>query len=108
VNIGIYINKNRQIAGLAVGINSTHRPTVNDVKVESGRFFIPNETNTCLLEHHFATAYGYKEGENVTLIVHGVKVNFTVIGVVASPEYLTIMSNIINKGTSSSRDQRFL
>jgi len=92
LNIGIYINGTRQIAGLATGINSTHQPTVNNVKIESGRYFRPDELNACLLEHHFAAAYGYKEGENVTLIIHGVKVNFTVVGVVASPEHLIIMS----------------
>ncbi len=42
-NIGIYINEDRQIPGLAIGINSMHKLTVNDVKGESGRYFNPEE-----------------------------------------------------------------
>lgn len=92
IGIGIHINETRQIAGLAIGINSTHRPTVNNVKIETGRYFYPNETNVCLLERHFANAYGYSPSNNVTLIIQGVKQNFTVVGVVASPEFLIVLS----------------
>jgi len=92
INIGIYINENRQISRLAIGISSTRRSIVNNIQIESGRYFFSNESNVCLLEHRFAAAYGYEEGDNVTLIVRGVKANFTVIGVVASPEYLIVMS----------------
>ena len=41
---------------MAIGVNSTRRPRVNDVKVESGRYFYPNELDTCLIERHFAAA----------------------------------------------------
>jgi len=39
INIGIYINESRQISGLAIGISSTRRPTVNNIQIESGRYF---------------------------------------------------------------------
>ncbi len=92
VNIGVYISESRQIPGVAIGINSSKHPTVNDIKVERGRYFYPGELNTCLVERHFASSYGYGANRTITLIINGVKTNFTAVGIVASPEYLVIMS----------------
>lgn len=86
---GIYINERLQIGGLAIGINSTARPRVNDLEIIDGSYFQSNESE-CLLEHHFASAYGYKAGDNITLIINGEKVNFVIRGIVMSPEYIII------------------
>ena len=91
-NIGIEVSSDRQIAGLALGINSSRRLTVNDIEILDGSYFSANDSDVCIIEQHFAKAYGIRVNDNVTLLINGSKVDLRVIGIATSPEFLILVS----------------
>jgi putative ABC transport system permease protein len=73
-----------------IGIPAEAHPQVNDVMVDSGRYFLPDDGRSVLLETHFAEVYGLGADDVVTPILDGKKLDFRVVGVAASPEYLIV------------------
>ncbi len=85
--------KNAQIRARLIGIPEDAHPRVNDVLVESGRYFQPRDGKVALLETHFASIYNLAPGATVTPIINGRKQPLQVIGTIASPEYLVVSAS---------------
>lgn len=85
--------KNEQIRARLIGISEEAHPQVDDVLVESGRYFQPRDGKVALLESHFASFYKLAPGATVTPIINGRKQPLQVIGTVASPEYLIVSAS---------------
>ncbi|MDR3598360.1 FtsX-like permease family protein [Clostridium sp.] len=61
---------------------------VNDINIESGRYFSGEDSNQCLLDEDFFKANDLKLGEYIYPIINGNQVKLKVIGVVKSPEFI--------------------
>jgi len=71
-----------------IGLSASERPEVNNVLVLEGQYFHSAEDSAILLDTHFAEHFDLGPGDTVSPILNGTRVDFPVLGVVASPEYL--------------------
>jgi putative ABC transport system permease protein len=88
MDTGLPVAENRLVQARLVGLPTDRRSTVNDVIVESGRYFQPGETNVVLPLQKFADFYGYKSGDTLQVYTPSGLQTFTIVGTVSSPEYL--------------------
>jgi putative ABC transport system permease protein len=73
-----------------IGLSAPERPQVNNVLVLKGRYFESADESAILLDTHFAEYFDLGPGDTVSPILNGTRVDFSVVGVVASPEYLIV------------------
>jgi putative ABC transport system permease protein len=89
-NLGLTISgeNGRSVVVTAISVSSGSHPAVNDLKIESGSYFTPGEKRGVLVEKSFANYHHIKPGDGVTISGNETKYNFTVNGIVTSPEYI--------------------
>ena len=73
-----------------IGLSVPERPEVNNVLVLEGRYFDSTGESAILLDTHFAEYFVLGPGDTVSPILNGMSVDFPVVGIVASPEYLMV------------------
>jgi putative ABC transport system permease protein len=73
-----------------IGMPADEHPAVNDVLVLDGEYLPAGETDSVLMESHFAEYYHLAPGDTITPILNGQRVAFQAAGVAASPEYLVV------------------
>jgi putative ABC transport system permease protein len=73
-----------------IGLSAPERAGVNNVLVMEGRYFNSADESAILLDTHFAEYFDLGPGDTVSPILNGKRVDFLVVGVVASPEYLMV------------------
>lgn len=71
-----------------IGLSAPEHPPVNDILVMEGRYLNSANETAILLDTHFAEYFNIGPGDIVSPILNGERVDFPVVGVVASPEYL--------------------
>ncbi len=80
-----------KMVGRLIGIPA-HRPLrINRLRLLEGRLLFPNEDRGVLLEANFAKHHDLHPGSKVTIERNGVRVPFSVVGVVQSCEYLYVV-----------------
>lgn len=89
-DVGLVIpgESGHSLVARAISMPSDRHPAVNDIKVESGSYFSPGGQPQLLLEKNFAAYHHLSPGDSVTLIGASSGEDFTVAGVVTSPEYI--------------------
>ncbi|MEO8286611.1 MAG: FtsX-like permease family protein [Chloroflexota bacterium] len=90
VDTGFQLSSGEQIRARLIGLPPGQHPSVNDILVTQGSYLAADDTRTALVEKHFADIYGIQPGGTVSPIINGQKIDFTVAGVAASPEYLIV------------------
>ena len=90
VDTGFQLASGEQIRARLIGLPAGQHPPVNDVLVARGRYLSAGDERSALVEKHFADLYGVQPGGTVSSIIGGQRVDFTVAGIVASPEYLIV------------------
>jgi putative ABC transport system permease protein len=73
-----------------IGLSAPEHPKVNNVLVLAGRYFDSADESGILLDTHFAEYFNIGPGDTVSPILNGKSIDFKVVGVVASPEYLMV------------------
>ncbi len=73
-----------------IGLSAPERPEVNNVLVLEGQYFQSPQDPAILPETHFAEYFDFGPGDTVSPILGGTRVDFRVVGIVASPEYLMV------------------
>lgn len=61
---------------------------VNDIVLQSGRYFSQGESNQCLLEEEFFKAHNLNIGDCIYPVINGDKLKLKIIGTVRSPEFI--------------------
>ncbi len=74
--------------GRIVTLPAPSRPQVNDVLVRAGSYFTAANRSEVLVEEAFARHHGFEVGDTVHLVTPFGPRNFTIVGIVISPEYL--------------------
>jgi putative ABC transport system permease protein len=88
IDTGLPVDENRLVQARLIGLPTDRRPAVNDVIVESGRYFQADEKAVVLPLAKFADFYGYESGDTLQVYTPGGLKPLTIVGTVASPEYL--------------------
>ncbi len=104
VKDGSIIQRDRErkrVVGRFVGVPRQHRPTVNDLWVIEGHYVA--DADEALLEHQFAAENGYHVGDVIKCSYLSRERDFTVAGLVLSPEYVYLVpsehSPFVSPGT---------
>ncbi len=89
MDTGLPVAENRLVQARLIGLPTDGRPAVNDVIVESGRYFQPGDTDVVLPLDKFADFHGYESGDTLKVYVRqGLLEELRIVGTVSSPEYL--------------------
>ncbi|MBT8225730.1 MAG: ABC transporter permease [Dactylosporangium sp.] len=78
----------KTLTGRVIGLPTTGQPPINQVEVESGSYLDPSRAGGVLAESHLADQADLSEDSTVEIWVGGTWQPLTVLGTVASPEYL--------------------
>lgn len=79
--------------GRIISVPDQGLPRINKLVVLRGRYLGPPDRREVLLEHGFADAHNYKPGESIYPVVEGVRRQFSIAGIVSSPEYLYVVGS---------------
>jgi putative ABC transport system permease protein len=88
IDTGLPVDNARLVQARLIGLPADRRPAVNDVIVESGRYFEAGETDVVLVLKKFADFYHYRSGDVLQVYTSQGLKPLTVVGTVSSPEYL--------------------
>jgi len=88
MDTGLPVDENRLVQARLIGLPADRRAAVNDVIVDSGRYFEADERAVVLPLDKFADFHGYERGDTLQVYTpEGLK-PLTIVGTVSSPEYL--------------------
>ena len=80
--------RRRTVTGRILSVPNEGRSLVDKVVVLQGRYLGPPDQREVLLERGFAEAHKYRPGETIFPVVNGVRQQFTIAGIVSSPDDL--------------------
>ena len=76
------------VSGQILSLPATGRPELNRLRLEAGRWPDPARHDEAILHVAFASAWGVRPGDPVTLIMNGRRETFRVVGVAQAPDYV--------------------
>jgi putative ABC transport system permease protein len=100
VVIDLETDTGERVAGRVISLPSNGHPSVNDIHIENGDYFIPGARREILLEKHFAEYHNFSPGDSLILKLGDVRASFQVAGIATSPEYIWVAKNAQEPFTS--------
>jgi len=88
VDTGLQVDEDRLVQARLIGVPADRRPAVNDVIVESGRYFEAGERAVVLPLDKFADFHDYASGDTLQVYTPQGLRPLIIVGTVSSPEYL--------------------
>ena len=88
VDTGLQVDEDRLVQARLIGVPADRRPAVNDVIVESGRYFEADERAVVLPLDKFADFHDYASGDTLQVYTPQGLRPLIIVGTVSSPEYL--------------------
>ena len=88
LDTGLLRDGNHPIHARLIGLPLDRRPAVNDVLVQQGAYWTPQDRNVVLVVSHFAEYHQLEPGDRLTFATPQGEQELRIQGVVASPEYL--------------------
>jgi putative ABC transport system permease protein len=88
VETGLDVGSDIQPLARLIGVPSNHRPRVDDLRVESGRYLATEGRGEALLHMKYAQDTGTKVGDTLLLRFGQERRRLTVVGIVSSAEYM--------------------
>jgi len=85
------VGRRKVTTGRIISVPDEGRSRVNKLVVLRGRYLGPPDRREVLLERGFAKAHHYGPGDSIYPVVQGVRRQFTIAGIVSSPEYLYVV-----------------
>ena len=76
------------VTGMLVSIPDFHRPLLNDLYLERGRFVESGRDDEVMVHQSFANAHGFKPGDRITAVINGRRKRLSIVGVALSPEHI--------------------
>jgi putative ABC transport system permease protein len=93
IDTGLLLAGGQLIQARLIGVPSDRRPTVNDVVLESGRYFQPGDGDVVLPVRSFTDFYHLKSGGTIQVYTPAGLHTLTIVGSVSSPEYLILAAS---------------
>ena len=88
MDTGLPVDENRLVQARLIGLPADRRAAVNDVIVESGRYFEADERAVVLPLDKFADFHDYESDATLKVYTPGGLQELRIVGTVSSPEYL--------------------
>ena len=90
IDIGLSLPQKggQSLVARAISVPSDSRPAINDLKVETGSYFSAGDKYALLVEKSFAEYHNLNPGDKLLLSGIEGQLEFTIAGVVTSPEYI--------------------
>jgi len=88
MDTGLPVAENRLVQARLIGVPADRRPAVNDVIVESGRYFESGERAVVLPLDKFADFHNYEIDQHLEAYTPQGLQELRIVGTVSSPEYL--------------------
>ena len=88
LDTGLLREGNHSIHVRLIGLPLDRHPAVNDVLVQQGTYWTPQDRNVVLVESHFAKFHQLSPGDRLTFATPQGERELRIQGVAASPEYL--------------------
>jgi len=85
---GLDVGASRQPVARVIGVPVDHRPRVDDVLIEKGRYLSATGRDEVLLNVQYSQDTGTDVGDVVTLRLGGERKQLRVVGIASSPEYM--------------------
>ena len=76
------------VTGMLVSIPDFHRPLLNDLFLERGRFVDSGRDDEVMVHQSFADAHGFEPGDRITAVINGRRKRLSIVGVALSPEHI--------------------
>ena len=93
IDTGLLLSEGRLIQARLIGVPGDRRPMVNDVVLESGRYFQPGDEEVVLPVRTFADFHDLSQGDSIQVYVPGGLRTLSIVGSVSSPEYLILAAS---------------
>jgi putative ABC transport system permease protein len=93
IDTGLLLSEGQLIQARLIGVPSDRRPTVNDVVLESGRYFQPGDRDVVLPVRSFTDFYHLNSGDTIQVYTPAGLHTLTIVGSVSSPEYLILAAS---------------
>jgi putative ABC transport system permease protein len=93
IDTGLLLSGGQLSQARLIGVPSDRRPTVNDVVLESGRYFQPGDRDVVLPVRSFTDFYHLKSGDTIQVYTPAGLHALTIVGSVSSPEYLILAAS---------------
>lgn len=75
-------------SGKIISYPDSSPPLLNKLYLRSGRYLLPNEEDSVLVDESFVNAHQLTLGDKVNMIMNGHHRKVTIVGIVLSPEYI--------------------
>ncbi len=73
--------------GLFLSLPERHRPLLNDVHLQQGRYIDLGARNEIIISQNFASARNYSPGDSFRAILNGRARDLTIVGIAITPEH---------------------
>jgi putative ABC transport system permease protein len=93
IDTGLLLSEGRLVQARLIGVPSDRRPAVNDVVLESGRYFEPSERDVVLPVRSFADFHDLESGDSIQVFTAQGLRTLRMVGSVSSPEYLILAAS---------------
>jgi len=93
IDTGLLLSEGRLIQARLIGVPSDRRPSVNDVVLESGRYFQPGDRDVVLPVRSFTDFYDLEGGDTILVYTPEGPHTLAIVGSVSSPEYLILAAS---------------
>ncbi len=93
IDTGLLLSEGRLIQARLIGVPSDRRPTVNDVVLESGRYFQAGDRDAVLPVRSFTDFHELEDGDAIQVYTPGGLHALTIVGSVSSAEYLILAAS---------------
>ncbi len=91
------------VTGRLISIPEEHRPLLNDIALEAGRYIEPGRSDEVIANQKFAEANHLTVGDGLAAIINGRRQTLRIVGLALSPEYVYA----IRPGELVADDARF-
>ncbi len=88
LDTGLLREGSHSVHARLIGLPPDRRAAVNDVLVQEGAYWTPQDRNVVLVESHFAKFHNLSPGDRLTFATPRGEQELRILGVAASPEYL--------------------
>ncbi len=93
IDTGLLLPDSRVIQARLIGVPIDRRPTVNDVVLESGRYFEPSDQDAVLPVRSFTDFHNLENGDTIQVYAAQGLHTLSIVGSVSSPEYLILAAS---------------
>ncbi len=93
VSIDLANEQGEKVSARVVSLPLRSYPSINTIRIVKGNYFSAASYREILLEKRFAEYHKFQPGDSLTIQRDNLRTNFTIAGIVTSPEFIWVVKN---------------